>query len=207
MTYQLMIIDFDGTLADTMPFMLSVSDQLADRHHLPHLDKANLPFLKGLNPAKFMRLHKIPLWKIPVLAGEIQAMMFENIDQISLFEGMDLVMRELSQRGVKIAVVSSNALKNVKKVLGEELSALVSQFECGVSMFGKAEKLARVLKTLDTPAGKALSLGDEIRDIEAAKRAGIPCAAVTWGFSLRAVLEKYQPDHIIDAVDQIPEFF
>lgn len=207
MTYQLLIIDFDGTLADTMPFVLSVSDQLADRHHLPRMDKSNIQALKSLSPSKFMKMYKIPFWKVPILAGEMQAMMFENIDQIHLFEGMDKLFRELSQKGVQIAVVSSNALKNVKQVLGEELSALVSQFECGVSMFGKAEKLARVLKVSGTPAGKALSIGDETRDIEAAKKAGIPCAAVTWGFSLREMLEKYQPDHIIEKVDQILKFF
>lgn len=207
MTYRLLIIDFDGTLADTMPFMLSVSDTLADRHRLPRLDKENIHLLKGLNAAKFMKMHRIPIWKVPILASELQQMMFDNIDQIRLFEGMDRLLQELTEKGVRIAVVSSNALKNVRRVLGEELASLIDTFECGVSMFGKAEKLARVLRESGLEAWQALSVGDEIRDIEAARAAGIPCAAVTWGFSNREILEQYQPNHIFDDTGEISTVF
>jgi len=207
MCYRLLIIDFDGTLADTLPFMLSVSDVLADRHRLPRLDKSNMQFLKGLNAARFMKMHRIPFWKVPLLASDLQQMMFENIDQIRLFEGMDRLIRELALNGVRIAVVSSNALRNVRRVLGEELASLVDTFECGVSMFGKAEKLARVLRDSGVEARHALSVGDEVRDIEAARAAGIPCAAVTWGFSNRDVLEQYQPNHIFDEAGQISTVF
>ena len=207
MCYRLLIIDFDGTLADTLPFMLSVSDVLADRHKLPRLDKSNMQLLKGLNAAKFMKMHRIPFWKVPLLASDLQQMMFENIDQIRLFEGMDKLIRELALNGVRIAVVSSNALRNVRRVLGEELASLIYTFECGVSMFGKAEKLARVLRESGVEARHALSVGDEVRDIEAARAAGIPCAAVTWGFSNRDVLEQYQPNHIFDEAVQISAVF
>jgi phosphoglycolate phosphatase len=74
-------------------------------------------------------------------------------------------------------------------------------------MFGKAEKLARVLRESGTEAMHALSVGDEIRDIEAAQSAGIPCAAVTWGFSTREILAQYQPTHIFDRAEQISAFF
>lgn len=203
MTYSLVIFDFDGTLADTMPFMLGLADELADKHHLPRLDKNNIQLLKGLNAANFMKLHNIPLWKVPILAAEIQSMMYENISQVRLFEGIEELLRELSRQGVQIAVVSSNALKNVKEVLGEELTGLISFFECGVSMFGKAEKLSRVIKFSGKPASQALSIGDEIRDIEAARKAGIPCAAVSWGFSSRTALESLRPDHLFDVVEQL----
>ncbi|HPS41929.1 MAG TPA: HAD hydrolase-like protein, partial [Anaerolineaceae bacterium] len=146
-------------------------------------------------------------WKVPILAAEIQELMQENIAQIHLFEGVDDLLRELSRQGVKIAVVSSNALKNVKEVLGEELAGLVSFFECGVSMFGKAEKLTRVVKASGLASAQALSIGDEIRDIEAARKAGIPCAAVSWGFSSRTVLESLQPDHLFDIIEQIHKVF
>lgn len=207
MTYRLLIIDFDGTLADTLPFMLSMSDVLSDRHHLPRLDKENIHLLKAMNASKFMKHHRIPFWKVPILASEIQQLMYDNIDQIKLFDGMEQLIRELTQKGTRIAVVSSNALKNVKRVLGEELTSLIDTFECGVSMFGKAEKLARVLRESGIEAMHALSVGDEIRDIEAAHAAGIPCAAVTWGFSSREVLAEYQPNHIFDHAEQISAVF
>jgi phosphoglycolate phosphatase-like HAD superfamily hydrolase len=41
-------------------------------------------------------------------------------------------------------------------------------------------------------------VGDETRDIEAAKKSHIKVIAVSWGFNSRQVLEKYSPDFLID---------
>ena len=41
-------------------------------------------------------------------------------------------------------------------------------------------------------------VGDEVRDIEAARRAEIQVIGVTWGFNTRAVLKKNSPDTIVD---------
>ncbi|HOE03572.1 MAG TPA: HAD hydrolase-like protein, partial [Anaerolineaceae bacterium] len=51
--------------------------------------------------------------------------------------------------------------------------------------------------------GEAVSFGDESRDIEAARKVGIPCAAVTWGYAHGEVLRHHQPDYLLTSVDQI----
>ena len=59
-------------------------------------------------------------------------------------------------------------------------------------MFGKAPKLRAVLKASGIPARQAIYLGDEIRDAEAAHKAGMAYGAVAWGYhsmdALRAQL-------------------
>jgi phosphoglycolate phosphatase len=42
-----------------------------------------------------------------------------------------------------------------------------------------------------------LSIGDEVRDIAAARKAGIAIAAVTWGYNSRAALERAHPDYLV----------
>jgi phosphoglycolate phosphatase len=152
-----------------------------------------------------MKMHDVPMWKLPLLAAEVQHLMLQNIDQIQMFPGMVEVLRALHEQKIKIAVVTSNALKNVEKVLGAEIISLVSYFECGVSLFGKSEKLQNLLRKCAFSAQEVLSIGDEIRDIEAAHKTGIPCAAVTWGYSHGETLRSYLPDFMIDHVQQILE--
>jgi len=41
-------------------------------------------------------------------------------------------------------------------------------------------------------------VGDEVRDIEAGKKAGINTIAVSWGYNTKAALDKEHPDYLID---------
>lgn len=58
--------------------------------------------------------------------------------------------------------------------------------------------LNRVLKQHNIDSAQAIYVGDETRDVEAAKRVAIATVSVTWGFNTRDILETYQPTHIID---------
>jgi len=40
-------------------------------------------------------------------------------------------------------------------------------------------------------------IGDEVRDIEAARAAGIKIASVTWGYNLESILTENKPDYIV----------
>lgn len=202
---KLVIFDFDGTLADTLPFTLSIMDQLSDKFGTRRMESSELPLLRSYSPAHIIKMFDIPLWKIPLMTKESQRLLYENIEGISLFPGMEEVIRAIAGQGITMAVVSSNALKNVKKVLGEEVTRLISLFECQTGLFGKAPRLRKALREAGVKPEQALSFGDEIRDIQAARQVGIPCAAVTWGFSDGNALAGYQPDYLVNEVDQILE--
>ncbi|HKK78311.1 MAG TPA: HAD-IA family hydrolase, partial [Phaeodactylibacter sp.] len=60
------------------------------------------------------------------------------------------------------------------------------------------EGLYRILRKLDTPAAKALMIGDSTHDLEAGHAAGMKTCAVTYGYRPADVLEKQSPDYIID---------
>jgi CRISPR-associated protein Cas8b1/Cst1 subtype I-B len=61
-----------------------------------------------------------------------------------------------------------------------------------------ADIIKKVIKKDNTKYEKIFYVGDETRDIEAAKKAGIQSIAVSWGYLSREILEKYKPDYIID---------
>ena len=41
---------------------------------------------------------------------------------------------------------------------------------------------------------QTIAIGDEVRDIEAARAAGIACAAVAWGYAAPEALAAHAPD-------------
>jgi len=79
--------------------------------------------------------------------------------------------------------VSSNSEHNVRQVLGPELSALIAEFDCGMSIFGKASRIRKVLKNAGLKASDAIYIGDQDTDAEAAHKVGMPFGAVHWGYA------------------------
>jgi len=47
-----------------------------------------------------------------------------------------------------------------------------------------------------------LYVGDEIRDIRAARKVGIAVAAVTWGFNSQEALAAENPDFLVDSPEK-----
>lgn len=203
--YRMIIFDFDGTLAETFPFMVSVLDQLADRHHLQRLDKSLIPTLRGYKIPKLIKMFNIPIWKLPSMATDLQEMMHQNIDSIKLFPGMEKLIKDLHEQQITLAIVTSNAMRNVQKVLGEEIMKCISYIECGVPLMSKAGVLRRLLRTSSILPHEALAIGDETRDIEAARKLGISSLAVNWGFSTQPALEDARPDFLVSSAEQILE--
>ena len=205
MRYKLAMFDFDGTLADTFPWFLSAVTRLADKHGFNRIESGELETLRGYSANKIVERLGIPAWKLPRIGIDMRRLMAEEIRQIRPFEGIGAMLRGLSDRGVALAVVTSNAYDNVHHVLGDEHAALISYYECGASLFGKRGKLRRVLKKSGVRPGEAIFVGDEIRDIEAAKAEGIPFGAVAWGYTHVEALETYSPAVVFTDVDEIVE--
>ncbi|MRW88711.1 HAD hydrolase-like protein [Duganella sp. FT80W] len=203
MKHQLIIFDFDGTLADTMPVFLRLFDEAADKYHFKRLDHEQRHLLRGLDARQIMALHKIPLWKVPMIASFMRSRMADRLDEIRLFPGVDDMLRVLSQRGVRLALVSSNSLSNVVATLGPDNEALFSHFECGASLFGKLPKVRKVLAAAGVAPEHTLMVGDEIRDAKVAAEAGADFGAVAWGYNLIETLMAERPARVFHEIGEL----
>ncbi len=63
------------------------------------------------------------------------------------------MLESVAAAGVRIAVVSSNREDVIRRVLGADLSAAVTDFDCGAAIFGKATKFRRVVRRAGVDAG------------------------------------------------------
>lgn len=180
--YRMVLFDSDGTLADTLPWVSVAFNQLAARYGFEPLTAADHETLRHLPMQEMMRRVRIPLWRMPALVTGMRKLMAEHIHEFKLFDGIANSLHQLSRAGVVLGAVSSNSAENVRAILGQSNAALFSHFACSASIFGKTPKLRAVLKASGIPASETIYLGDEVRDAEAAHKAGMAYGAVGWGY-------------------------
>ncbi len=192
MRYKLVMFDFDGTLANTFPLFCELCVEITERFDLRRIAPQEVETLRGLNTSAILASLGVSRWQLPAIMNHARTRMFEQSDRIALFDGIRVLLHDLANAEIRLAVVSSNQESTVRAVLGDELSSRVKHFACGVGLFGKARKVRGVLRDALRETGSTLSpsalVGDEGRDIEAAHKAGVTPIAVTWGYATTEAL-------------------
>ena len=194
MKYRLAIFDFDGTLTDSLPFLLSVVNKLAERHAFRPIDLDAVPAFRHYSAREMMRHLDLPAWKLPLVARSFMTLMQQNPQATPLFANVDTVLQQLGRAHIRLALVSSNARGNVEQILGATNIGLFGHLECGMSIFGKACRIRKILRLTGTPASQAIYIGDQITDLEAARQEGVAFGAVTWGYGSIESLRRHAPD-------------
>ena len=202
--YRLAIFDFDGTLADTIPWFVSILEDLAERFSITLPPDFDVDGMRGLSAREIVAHLAIPAWKLPVIARYVHALAAER--EFPLFRGTRAMLANLEAAGVALAVVSSNGEAAVRRTLGTTDAARFSRFACGAKLFGKARVFASIAKRARVPRDAVICIGDEIRDGEAAGTAGLAFGAVTWGYNTRdAMLRATSPTFVFDVPAQITD--
>lgn len=146
----------------------------------------------------------MPLWKLPAIARHARRLKAEAAAEISLFAGVEAMLQTLAARGVQLALVTSDSEANAREKLGAAAN-LFAHFDCAASVFGKPAKFRRVIRRADVEPAQVIAIGDEVRDIEAARSVGIACGAVCWGYAAPAALRALAPDHTFEQMDEIAD--
>ena len=198
MRYTLAIFDLDGTLVDSFPWFLRHVNDVADRYSFRRIAPDEMEPLRHAGPREILRRLNVPIWKLPAIARHMRRLKAEHAGDIALFSGVDAMLGALRDDGVKLALVTSDSEANARRQLGEANAALFSEFACGAALFGKAAKFRRVVRRAGVDPARVIAIGDEVRDIEAARAAGIACAAVTWGYAAPEALRAHRPDLVFE---------
>ncbi len=198
MSVRLAIFDFDGTLSDSWAVFAQSVNTLAARHRFRAIKPGEHERLRRLGAAQVLRELRLPLWRVPAVAMDLRRIVSERIAEVRPFEGVPQALQGLLDAGIDLAIASSNSQENVRAVLGDELVARMRALECGAGLFGKPQRLRRILRhTACTPA-EAVYVGDELRDADAAREAGVAFGAVTWGYNDAGTLRRADPAHVFE---------
>lgn len=203
MRYRLVILDFDGTLADSFPWFLQNVNGVADKFGFRPVDENDIERLRAMPPHEILKALQVRRWKLHMIARHMRQLKAADLAAISLFPGAGDLLQTLNAKNIVTAIVSSDNESNVRRVLGPDNAALIAHYACGASLFGKAAKFRRVLRKSGIPASHAFCIGDEIRDLEAARAVGIAFGAVTWGYARADALRARKPDAMFTSMTDI----
>ncbi|MCT7949255.1 HAD-IA family hydrolase [Ancylothrix sp. C2] len=199
MAIKLMVFDFDGTLVDTFEPLLKIVHRLADEFGYPAPTSEQIEHFKNLPSREIIKCVGVDLIKIPYLLRRVKLELNKEMSDVKLIPGIQETLTQLKQEGVQLGIITSNSKDNVLTVLekqgGKELFNFIY---AETSLFGKHRTINKLLKQQKNRPDEMIYVGDETRDIEAAKKSKIKVIAVSWGFNSKQALLAKNPDFLID---------
>jgi phosphoglycolate phosphatase len=194
---KVIIFDFDGTLADTVDILLSITNRLSAEFGFKSATKEELAQLSNLNSWQILQYSGISIFKFPLLIRRLKAELHSEVPHIQLFPGIKEVLLDLKKRGFQLGIITSNSRENVLGTLEKNGLQDTFTFIYSGSTFGKHKVINKWLRIENINPAKVVYVGDEVRDIDAAKKTGIKVIAVGWGFNSPQALAAQNPNFLI----------
>lgn len=184
--FDLIVWDWDGTLADSTSMITSAVLQAAEQAGLPTLarhEASNIIGL-GLHEAIQALYGDIPAEKAQAMARLYTANYYAGESQIPLFEGVADTIEALSKRGFKLAVATGKGRRGLDLALehcglGKYFHATRTVDEC----FSKPhpQMIDELMDHLVVLPERTLMIGDTSYDLQMATNAGVSAVGVTYG--------------------------
>jgi HAD superfamily hydrolase (TIGR01509 family) len=212
------IFDMDGTLIDSIDIYFEIVEIALRRLELPQVSRTRI--LDAAEPGDFNWDLVLPdevknkkdeiivaAWEI---INEVAPQMFE--ENLELIRGADNILQNISSGMPKIGLVTSTQRQHLKikmqplKSAGvERLFDVIITSDDVPNRKPDPDPLIECAKRLDVNPNKCVYVGDTRTDMQAGKAAGMRTVGVLTGFDEYEILEKENPDAIIDSVQNLLE--
>ena len=129
------------------------------------------------------------------------------------YPGVEEMLAGLKKKGYILAVSSSKPEYFVKKILDHfELTGYFTEIvgsEMNGGRTGKSEVVEETLRRLhmESKRDQVLMVGDREHDILGARKSGLSCLAVSYGYGSREELEAAKPVQIVDSALEVLDCF
>lgn len=211
-SFQIVGFDLDGTFLDTSEDLTAAVNHALTEAGRPtltveqvrpmigggakHMLTLGLEATGGCEPEEFRRLYKL-------LLGYYEAHIAVHSRP---FPGALDALDALAAKGVKLAIVTNKFESFAEKLLGElglrdRFATLIGGDTMGPGL-SKPNRAPIDEMIRRCGGGSAAFVGDSIYDIMAAKNAGIPSVAVSFGFLMQPV-EELGADAVIDGYGEL----
>ena len=194
--FDLIVWDWDGTLANSTGMIVDAIVQAAEQVGLPALDPVSASNIigLGLRESIYALFGDIPSEQAQALARQYTANYYAGEEEIPLFTGAKSTIIELNRRGYKLAVATGKGRRGLNLAL--EHCGLTYYFhetrtvdEC----FSKPhpQMLDELMDACVTTPERTLMIGDTSYDLQMAENASVQAVAVTFGAQSQEQLSGY----------------
>ena len=212
---KLIVFDLDGTLINTIADLSAATDYALSRrglqthsiedytkmvgHGIKRLIISALEKSLGCSPQETLTEECLK---------DFTEYYVEHIDvHTRPYEGMPELLRELQDKGCRIAVASNKFQQGTEKLIQEFFSDIDFIAIMGNSpelpLKPDAEVVNYILKKAGVSREESIFVGDSPTDLQTARNAGIDIVAVTWGFRPREVL--LDATHLVSSPKELRE--
>lgn len=209
MKYDAVLLDFDGTIADTGEGIYdSVRYAVRAMGFDPLPEEVVHTFIGPPVFSSFKRaLNLSDEDSATAVEKYRESYMNGGIYRLSFYDGMEKLLNDIKKSGIKLAVASSKPENFIIEILRylkiSDLFDFISAPESDKAPESKTALVERAVKALGIDKSKAVMIGDRYFDIEGAKEAKVDSIGVTFGFGDRNELINSGADYIADSTEDI----
>ena len=203
MPYSLAIFDLDGTLVDSFPWFWRTINEVADKFGFRRVNDDELEGCARHRRARSWPGCNCRCGRCRLSARHMRRLKAEAAANTPLFAGVPEMLQQLTDAGIKLALVTSDSRANARRKLGAA---------AGPDLVLRLRRLAVRQAVAVSPCHQArgdrqggiIAIGDEVRDVEAARAVGI--SAGRWrGDAAPQALRAMQPDFMFERMEDIRE--
>lgn len=211
MNYQTYIFDLDGTLLDTLRDLAASVNYALRQHGMPEHSIEDVRQFVGNGVRKLME-RAVPDGTQnsqfdAAFATFRQHYMLHSLDTTQPYAGIPEMLRQLRQRGCRLAVVSNKMMAATQELVRHffpEIEVAIGEHEAeGIRKKPAPDTVIEALRQLGTDIKNAVYVGDSDVDIETAYHSGLPCISVLWGFRDRDFLLRHGATTLISRPDEL----
>lgn len=211
-TFDTFIFDLDGTLLDTLPDLVVLTNAALRAEGYPERTEAEILSFVG-NGVKALMLQAIPDGTDAVAAEravrrwkELFPVLDNNLTKP--YRGMPETLDGLCERGCRLAVLSNKFDGGVREVIGKYMPGVfeVMHGECAeIPRKPDPTGLLRTIRELDSTPERTVYIGDSPGDVRVARNAGTFAVAVSWGYHEVHDFkdEDAEPDVLVTSPEQL----
>lgn len=203
MKYRLCIFDLDGTILDTLEDLAGSVNAVLCCHNMPQRTMEEVRSFVGNGIGRLIE-RAVPQGTDKKLQNQVleefrRYYKEHCADKTRPYDGIELLIRQLRERGCQTAVVSNKADFAVQELCEAYFPGLfdmvVGERE-GIRRKPYPDSVLEVLERLQVDKSQAVYIGDSEVDVQTAKRAEMDLIAVSWGFRGEALLREEGAERI-----------
>ena len=201
----LVLFDFDGTLADSAPDLADAANRQRLRRNLPPLPYDQLRPAASQGARGLLRVALGMTPEDPEFAATrdqfLKDYAQDMYSQTRLFPGIAELIVDIENHGMAWGIVT-NKVAYLAEPLIASLPISPAVVVCGdTTPHAKPhpEPLLHAARQVGYAPGNCIYIGDDLRDIQAGKAAGMPTIAAAWGYCGEAdPVQTWNADHICE---------
>ena len=213
--YKVSLFDLDGTLTESGEGITKSVQYALERIGKPEADLEKLKAFVGPPLTemfmKYAQVDEETAKKAVEIYRERYSVtgIFEN----AVYPGIEDMLAQLKKKGYILAVASSKPEVYVKKILDHfgltQYFTEIGGSEMDGRRTNKTEVIEDVLRRLnmDKHREQVIMIGDKEHDVYGARKAGLECIAVSFGYGTKEELTNAEPLKIVDSAEEIANFF